>query len=329
MFFLIAALAQCAPYIQAHEEKSFVNWMRSNNQFYTGDEYQFRLGIYLSNVRYINEFNKNTSKHITLRVNSLATLTPAEYRLRLGHIDNPKAEVPHSPFRKQPRNDIPENYDLRELGMVNHVKDQGSCGSCWAFGSVAAQETNWALTHNGELYSLSEQNLLDCVIDSLGCSGGNAAMALSYVSWMQGGKFMTEDDYPYAGAVQECKFDSTRGVTHLRTYYSTWRGDEDGLKQSVYTYGAHAVSMDCMGLAFQYYGGGIYDHTADESCTTWWANHCMCLVGYGVEDGTGYWIIKNSWGTSWGEEGFFRIIRDGTNFCGVSSQAVYPFEYDE
>ncbi|OHT15261.1 Digestive cysteine proteinase 1 [Tritrichomonas foetus] len=326
MFFLIAALAKCAPYIAAHEEKSFLSWMRQHNQFYTGSEYHFRLGIYLSNLRYINEFNKNSSKKYFLRANSLSTLTPAEYKTLLGYVPS-DVKVPRSPFRKQYRNDLPDNYDLREKGLVNRIKDQGNCGSCWAFGTVAAQETNWALTHDGQLYSLSESNLVDCVIDALGCNGGNPSLALSYVSWIQGGKFMKDDDYPYVPSVQSCKFDSSKGVTHMRTYYSTWRGDEEDLKNSVVTYGAHAIAMDCSNNNFHNYGGGIYQD--DASCSSFFMDHCMCLVGYGVEDGTGFWIIKNSWGTSWGEEGYFRIIRNGSNLCGVASNAIYPYEYDE
>lgn len=307
-------------YITNQDEKSFLSWMRENNQIYTGSEYHFRLGIYLTNLRHINEFNKGNHKFF-LKANMFAASTQQEYQVLLGHINSPN-RAPLSPLRKSNRNDdVPDSYDLREKGVVNRVKSQGACGSCWAFGAVAAQEINWALA-TGQLLSLSESNLVDCVWDCLGCNGGNAGWAMTYIKIFQSGHFMLEDDYDYTPAVGTCMYNSSIAVTKISTHYGTNYGDEDDLKQSIYHNGAHAITMDCKNPDFSYYGGGIYSD--DGTCTTWWASHTMCAVGYGVEDGTGYWILKNSFGKYWGEEGYVRVIRDGNNTCGVSSSPIYP-----
>ena len=329
MFLFFLSFCFSKTVISSQQEKSFVSWMRTNNVYYNGEEYHFRLGVYLSNMRYIEEFNKG--KHsFFLRSNKFTTWTSSEYRSILGNLNSVKpGEVRQiSPFRKAPTNDdIPENFDLRDQNVVSEIRDQGSCGGCWAFACCAAQETNWALKKGADsLYVLSPQNLIDCVWDCLGCNGGKHSWALSYVSWTQSGKFMLEKDYQYRGATgDKCLFDESKGVTHLRTYYFTSSGDDDDLVRSIYTNGAHAVTMDALSSPFKWYGGGIY---TDDKCTTWWENHCMAAVGYGVDNGTPYYLIKNSWGLHWGEKGYLRIIR-GNNTCGISSSALYPYEYDD
>lgn len=316
--FLFASLASCALLVNTHDEKQFLSWMRENHVVYLGSEYKFRLGIYLTNMRYIQEFNKG--KHsFFLKATKFVTYTKTEYESILGNIEG-KAPREETLVKAVPKNDeTPAAWDWRDKGFVNAVKDQGNCGSCWAFGTCSAMETTWALKA-GTLLSLSEQNLVDCIWDCLGCNGGNSGWALTWIKLFQSGKFMLESDYPYVAAVTSCAYDGNKGVTKLSTHYQTTYGDEEELKNSVYTNGAHSISMDCINPAFSAYGGGIY---ADDACFQSWQNHCMSLVGYGSEGETNYWIIRNSWGDGWGEKGYMRFIRNGQNTCGIASKAIY------
>lgn len=320
--FLFAGFAACALFTQPHEEKSFLSWMRQHNQLYTGDEYNLRFGIFLANKRYIESFNKQ-DRTFTLRLSQFAAYTPAEYKSMLGFVQGENKRETVETI-KVTKGAAPESFDWREKGFIQPIKDQGQCGSCWAFGTVAAQECVWAIK-TGEKLSLSESNLVDCVMDCLGCQGGQPGWAMTWVKLFQGGKFMLESDYPYVAARGWCKFDSTKGVTKLTTHKNLASGDEEGLKESVFANGAHTIAIDAGQTSFHSYSTGVY---YEPSCSGWTLNHAVCCVGYGVEQSaTGnldYWIVKNSWGTSWGENGYIRMSRNRDNNCGVASQAQLP-----
>ena len=310
-----AALSKSA-LIAAHEEKQFLSWMRQTNNYFVGDEYNFRLGIFLQNKRFVQEHNKNSNFRVGL--NNLAHLTPSEYRDMLGYkyMGEP-AEKPQE--LGATLKDVPDTLDWRTEGIINPIKDQGQCGSCWAFGSVLAQEARWA-KETGTLYSLSEQNLVDCVIDCLGCNGGSSTFAYTYIRFIQSGKFNLEDEYPYTATKGSCEFKKHTQVTKL-TGYSKCSKDEAKLKEAVATNGPYSIAIDASHESFQLYTYGIYDEPA---CSSSSLDHCVGLIGYGTEGSTDYWLVRNSWGTSWGEEGYVRIARNQNNKCGVASEAVTP-----
>jgi C1A family cysteine protease len=308
MFIALIASSVSTVFFQPHEEKSFMAHLREHNLIYTGDEYKLRLGIFLANARLIQEHNSATTS-FTLGLNRLATLTPAEYRSLLS--SRPTPLTPSDTLRSVTA-DPPNSFDYRTQGAVTGVKDQGPCGA-WAFGAVAAQETTWCLV-SGSLLTLSEQQLLDCV----GCSGGLPAAAYDYVRNRQDGKFILTSDYPYSGA---CQFDPRKGVTHLAGYYVVKSGDESDLLNAVWTKGAASLAIDASDWHFELYMGGIYDEPA---CTTQNLNHGLCVVGWGVDGSTPYWIAKNSWGTTWGEHGYIRMSRNKGNQCGIATAAVIP-----
>jgi cathepsin L len=290
--------------------------MRSTNNIYSGDEYKFRLGVWMANKRLVSQHNA-AQKSFTVSMNKLAALTPAEYKQLLGHRSIGNKEIPVKTFSKGDA-----EVDWRTKGIVNPIKDQGQCGSCWAFSVIQAMESQWALKKN-KLPSLSEQNLVDCVTSCAGCDGGDEYVSYDYVLEHQGGKWETEADYPYKAVTGSCKWDASKGCCKFSSYFrptSTSKADEKELADGCAASGVVSIAIDASNWSFQMYSGGIYDEPA---CSTW-LDHAVGLVGYGTENGVDYWIVRNSWGEDWGESGYIRMIRNKNNQCGVASDTIIP-----
>ena len=315
---MIAALlcVASASLYTVNEEKTFLAWMRSSNQIYTGDEYSLRFGIFMANSRLVEDHNRKSTFKVGL--NKFAAMTPAEYKALLGRRPVVKrATKPASELKDDP----PASIDWRTSGVVNAVKDQGQCGSCWAFGTIQACESAYAIK-NKKLFSLSEQNLVDCATgECQGCNGGLESAALDYILLEQGGFLMAEEDYPYKAVEGTCKFDGKKAIDCVESYRRGKAGDEEYLKTLVGTVGVADVAIDASHWSFQLYTGGIYD---EPSCISTMLDHAVGCVGYGSENGVDYWIIRNSWGPNWGEDGYIRMVRNKHNQCGVASDALVP-----
>ena len=300
---MFAFFGLCASLVvMPHEERAFVSWMRQFNSLYTGSEYAFRLGIFLSNKRLVDNF-KGSFK---LGLNQFSCMTHTEYRAMLGMLQT----TPTGPAPKRtPKRAAPESLDWREKGAVTPVQDQGGCGSCWAFAAICSQEGAWAAAGN-ELLKLSEQNIVDCTRTALGCHGGLPELGLTEVIEHQDGKFMLLADYPYVAVQNSCVFDVSKGVSHI-SKIDVYRSEDD-LFTCIAEIGPTSIGFDADTYMFRNYASGVFncDYCTDVQ------NHAITVVGYGVEDGTNYWIVKNSWGTTWGEEGYIRVIR-GVNMCGI------------
>ena len=313
MFALFASLISCTYYLE-HEEKSFISWMRSTNQFFTGEEYQTRLGVFLSNLRLVKEHNSG-NKRFTVSMNKFAAFTPSEYKALLGFKIDLSKRISHKTTRRSNAYSV----DWRDRGVVNKIKDQAECGSCWAFSAIQAVESADAIS-TGTLQSFSEQNLVDCVTGCSGCSGGLMTEAYDYVLANQDGKFCLEDDYKYKAMDGTCQFDKYSHVGSISKYVNVVEGDEDDLAAKLEQNGPVAVAIDASNWSFQLYSSGIYD---EPSCSSFSLDHAAGCVGFGSEDGTKYWIVRNSWGTSWGEQGYIRMIWKN-NQCGIASMATLP-----
>ena len=216
--------------------------------------------------------------------------------------------------------EIPESMDWREQGVVTDVKNQESCGSCWAFSSTGAIESEYALK-TGELVNFSEQELIDC-IRLEGCNGGEMEDAFKYV---ENNPLCTDSEEPYEATDDEC-VRCNEGIK-IDECISVPSGNQTALKMAV-SRGPVSVAIEADTFIFQEYSGGIINSA---SCGTN-LDHGVLVVGYGEEKGLPFWIVKNSWGVDWGEEGYVRIARDvsgkiSPGICGIALQPSYPVIY--
>ncbi|XP_009761201.1 vignain-like [Nicotiana tabacum] len=306
--------------------KRYQDWLQRHSRKYgSKDEWNMRFGIYQSNVQFIDFFNSlNLSYNLT--DNAFADMTNLEFKSKYSgykkHTHNSKKAAPNITCAGSK---LPVSLDWRKSGVVTRVKDQKNCGSCWAFSAVAAVEgINKIKT--GKLVSLSEQELVDCDVnsDNQGCNGGFMEKAFSFIK--KNGGITTEKNYPYVGKDQKCN--TTKAKQHAVTIsgYEMVAKNEESLQAAV-TKQPISVAIDASGYDFQLYAGGVYSGFCGNSL-----NHGVTLIGYGVDDGEKYWLVKNSWGTMWGEDGYIKIKRgsnDKKGMCGIAMQASYPLKEEE
>jgi len=250
-------------------------------------------------------------------------MTPAELRMRNGFRGSRIRSNRNASHFLAPMNveDVPESIDWRTKGLVTAVKDQGQCGSCWAFSAIGSLEGQH-MRSTGTLTSLSEQNLVDCArLDvSHGCEGGLMDDAFTYIKNNNG--IDTEASYPYHARDQKCMFKTSNVGATDTGYTDIPEGDEEALKKAVATVGPIAVAIDAGHSSFQMYQAGVYD---EPECSTTDLDHGVLVVGYGTDpEGGDYWIVKNSWGTRWGSEGYILMSRNKDNQCGIATAASYP-----
>jgi len=259
-----------------------------------------------------------------MKLNQFADLMSHEFAdLMNGYRHEQKvrgAGATHLPLIKEIQ--LPESMDWRTKGAVTPVKDQGQCGSCWAFSSTGSLEGQH-FRKTGKLVSLSEQNLVDCSTSfgNDGCDGGLMDDAFKYVK--ANGGIDTETAYPYEAQDDTCRFNKADvGATDVG-FMDVPEGDENALKEVVAVHGPVSIAIDASQQSFQFYHQGIYD---DPNCSSTQLDHGVLAVGYGSEGGRDYWLVKNSWNTTWGDKGYIKIARNENNVCGVASSASIPLE---
>ena len=266
-----------------------------------------RYKIFQDNMQiaaYYNDVDKEASYGMTKFSDKL----PGELFTTLTVPANRKIDTPATNVAN-----VPDEFDWRGSAVVG-VKDQAQCGSCWAFSAVACAE-GAHYVKSKSLVSLSEQELVDCDTTNSGCNGGWPDRALNWAK--RNGGFMTEADYPYKGYRTTCAFDASKAVVQIASVYDFPAGNPTKMQEYLMTYGPLAIALDAS--KFNSYLGGIMTATG---CSVYTVNHAVLLTGWGVDatTSTKYWIIKNSWGTSWGESGYVRLVR-GVNACNVEK---YP-----
>ena len=280
-----------------------------------------RHAIWQANKKYVDEHNENLSARVgfTVALNEYSDLDAAEFAKQLtGYRSRPNRRPALKMFVATDAK-IPSSVDWRTKGYVTGIKNQGQCGSCWAFsatGSLEGQHFN----ATGKLVSLSEQNLVDCSgkEGNEGCDGGLMDDAFKYVE-KKG--IDTEASYPYVARDEKCRFKPSNVGSTCSGYTDIDSEDEKALTQAIAEVGPISVAIDASHNSFQLYSSGVY---YEQACSQTELDHGVLAVGYGTDDGKDMYIVKNSWGTSWGMQGYIYMSRNRNNNCGIATAASYP-----
>lgn len=304
----------------------YETWLVKHGKQYNAlGEKDKRFEIFKDNLKFIDEHNADKEQSFKSGLNKFADLTNEEYRnIYLGTRTDAKrrfSKVKSNRYAVRDSDELPESVDWREKGAVAAVKDQGSCGSCWAFSTIASVEgVNKIVT--GDLISLSEQELVDCDKSyNEGCNGGLMDYAFEFI--INNGGIDSEDDYPYQERDGRCdQYRKNAKVVTIDGYEDVPVNDEKALQKAVVNQPI-AVAIEAGGRAFQLYDSGIFTGRCGTAL-----DHGVAAVGYGTENGKDYWIVRNSWGASWGEKGYIRLERNvagiKTGKCGIAMEASYP-----
>uniref|UniRef100_A0A646QFB6 CathepsinL n=1 Tax=Hemiscolopendra marginata TaxID=943146 RepID=A0A646QFB6_9MYRI len=290
-------------------------------------EEKFRMKIYMENKNYIAQHNKMYKQGIhtyQLAMNRFGDLLSHEFTALMNGFHpkyyngtKPKGSAYLSPANVK----LPTAVDWRKQGLVTPVKNQGQCGSCWSFSATGSLEGQNA-KKTGKLVSLSEQNLVDCSkkFGNHGCEGGLMDYAFTYIKQNHG--IDTEESYPYEARDGKCRFKRPNVGASDTGYVDVPEGDEEKLQEAAATIGPISVAIDASHPSFQFYSTGVY---YEKKCSTEELDHGVLVVGYGTDEtGGDYWLVKNSWGEEWGEEGYIMMARNRDNNCGIASSASYP-----
>lgn len=340
MFVVLLFLAYAASALQHVEYKPedlfseeklqelFDRWLHRHAKNYTAhSQKRSRFEIFKQNLIYIHHRNQGSHSH-KLGLNGFADLTIEEFRRQHLGLHRP-SDLPPSNLLRQRRSACrskpPSSIDWRQQGAVTPVKDQGSCGSCWAFSSVGAIEGAHAIA-TGKLVSLSEQELVSCALSTDGCDGGLMDPAFEWV--IQNGGINSEDGYPYVsgnGKNRVCRLWKTmKKEVSIDSYVDVTPQDENSLVCAVAQQPV-SVAINAGVLDFQLYAGGVFSGTCSDDPTD--IDHAVLVVGYGSDNGKDYWIVKNSWSESWGINGYVHIQRNTGNkrgTCGIHVMPSYP-----
>jgi cathepsin L len=323
---ILLALVGCAysyvinqgPFGQIADE-GWQIWKIAHEKKYAdmGEE-RVRYVIWQDNLKRIEQHNSENGNSYSLRINKFGDMTGTEFAASLG-LPKMHNRTGGSTFLAPSNVQMPTTVDWRDKGYVTPVKNQGQCGSCWAFSTTGSLEGQY-FKKNGKLISLSEQQLVDCStkFGNMGCNGGLMDQAFKYIK--QYG-IESEKDYPYHARDMKCKYDATKVVTKVTGFTDVTEGSEAELQSAVATVGPVSVAIDASHFSFQFYHEGVYN---EPRCSSTQLDHGVLAVGYGTYQGKDYWLVKNSWGSGWGLKGYIRMSRNKKNQCGIASSASYP-----
>ncbi|XP_005096721.1 cathepsin L1 isoform X2 [Aplysia californica] len=317
----LAIFALAVAVASAYTDANWLIFKAKHNKDYNGEEDIIRRFVWQSNLKKIEEHNELYAqglKSYYLGENKYADMTSDEFNGVMNGMNVHKQSDKY--VSGQYKAYLPDSVDWRRKGFVTPIKDQGQCGSCWAFSAIGSLEGQHFNT-TGKLVSLSESNLVDCSQKwgNQGCNGGLMDQAFQYVIDNKG--IDTEKSYPYKPEDRPCNFKSADVGAREKAFQDVTSGSEDELQKAVAGVGPISVAIDASHGSFQLYSGGVYD---EPECSSTQLDHGVLAVGYGTQDGKDYWIVKNSWGTSWGMEGYILMSRNKDNQCGIATAASYP-----
>jgi len=284
------------------------------------EERSLRREIYEGNLRFVQNHNLDGTKTYTVGINRFADLTSQEFA-RL-HLQEPR-EVVVAPSQERVAAPLPTSWDWSAKGAVGPVQNEGQCGGAWIFVTTDAVASCHFITTGKAYEDLSGQQLIDCDSNSEGCDGGLSGDAFQYIK--QNGGIDTAACYPYSGVSSPCQWNPDCCGSTVSNIFNVTSGDETALQNAVYLTPV-VVGVDASQPSFQMYTGGVYYEPA---CSSSQLDHEMLAVGWGVNSGAAFWLVKNSWGNDWGQGGFIWMARNKNNNCGIATAAVYVTGCDD
>ena len=302
----------------------WTSWKLVFNKTFVPEEELMRRMVWENNLRIVNLHNLEYSmgKHTyTLGMNEFAHMTNKEFgKFFNGYKARANGFQSCSKFLPAENIMMPTKVDWRDQGYVTPVKNQKQCGSCWAFSTTGSLEGQH-FKKTGTLNSLSEQNLVDCSgpQGNMGCNGGLMDQAFAYIK--ENGGIDLESCYPYKAEDGKCKFDKTCIGATCTGCVDVMSGNETQLQQAAATVGPISVAIDASHSSFQLYRSGVYN---ERFCSSERLDHGVLVVGYGTYSNKDYWLVKNSWGETWGLKGYIMMSRNKKNQCGIATAASYP-----
>jgi len=326
---LVAARAAAYEFAEDAQFISFMQFVKDNDRQYAStEEFLIRFNNFKNTLARIDRLNQNNPK-AKFAVNKFSDLSVDEFKAQY---------LSYRPRPNRPQVDVlppiisnaeaPTTWDWRDKGAVTDVKDQQQCGSCWAFSATEELESAWFMAGN-DIPTLSPQQVVSCDTVDGGCNGGDTITAYQYIQGAGG--LESDSDYPYTsggGDSGTCQFDATKIVATMSNFsYATppctdscTNQDEQTLANNLVT---APVSICVYAESWQDYSSGILTSDCPSDYSS--LDHCVQLVGYDFTDPSSpYWIIRNSWNTNWGEQGYI-YVQEGANLCGVADEATIVY----
>jgi len=308
-----------------YSEYQYANYVTEFSKVYTTVEHSQRRGVFDANMAFIKKQNAIEDKSWYAGVNKFTDMTESEFKAQ-GHGHKAQAAgsksyadvLQRSPITRP----LPKKVDWRKKsGVVTPVKNQESCGSCWAFSATESLESAYAIHSGNDAPILSPQQIVSCAPDpdecggTGGCQGSTQPLAFNYTKTVG---ITTEAKYPYKGKTGKCKPELIEPVVKNTGYVALTKNNYTELFKAVATVGPIAISVAAGGRGWQSYAGGVY---AGTGAIDYVMDHAVQAVGYGSDNGKDYWWVRNSWGGAWGEKGYMRIERfgEGKEPCGMDN----------